>query len=135
MEKKLIILISSALFFLLLTIYENTAPKGVCDTYSIFLCNYSMYQIVNIKNIFGIVLFFSLLTYKLPVRVFNAWWKFARFTVPTIFALVILINLGFHHNDGGFFNMDADFDRLYVNFLYIIFIIGSLIQIVRGYRK
>ena len=83
---------------------------------------------------FPIILFFSLLTYKLGEKVFIAWWKFARFAIPLVFALVVIINLRLHHTPGGWLNMDTQIDSMLVIAIYGIFALGSLIQIYRGYK-
>lgn len=83
---------------------------------------------------FPFIFIFSLITYKLPQSVFAAWWKFARMAIPVIFILSIMINMGVLHSNGGFFNMDNNFDLAALILLYSIFTIGSIIQIVRGYR-
>jgi hypothetical protein len=84
---------------------------------------------------FPVILFFSLLTYTMPQTVFASWWKFARWSIPTGFALVILINLRLHHTPGGWLNMDAQIDLLLAGVIYGIFVIGSIVSIVRGYKK
>lgn len=67
-------------------------------------------------------------------KVVNAWWKFARVAIPLILIISTLINLGFHHNPGGFMNMDDMFDIPAHILLYTIFVVGSVVQIVRGRR-
>jgi hypothetical protein len=84
---------------------------------------------------FPFILFFSLLTYTLPNAVFITWWKFARWAIPAVFASIILINLRLHHTPGGWLNMDAQIDLLLVGVVYGIFVIGSIISIVRGYKS
>jgi hypothetical protein len=83
---------------------------------------------------FPFVLFFSLLTYKMPNRVFSFWWKFARYAIPVVLGLVILVNLRLHHTTGGFFNVDTAIDSLLVVILYGLFILGSVVSVVWGYR-
>jgi hypothetical protein len=70
----------------------------------------------------------------LPIKICTSWWKFARIAIPVIFVLSTLINLQLHHNSGGFMNLDNIFDIPALILMYSIFTIGSLIQIVRGYR-
>lgn len=62
------------------------------------------------------------------------WWKFARIAIPAILIISTIINLGFHHHPGGFMNLDNMFDIPAQMLMYGIFVIGSVIQIVRGYR-
>jgi hypothetical protein len=67
--------------------------------------------------------------------IFRTWWKFARWAIPTVFALVILVNLRLHHTPGGWLNMDAQVDLLLVGVVYGIFVLGAIISIVRGYKS
>jgi hypothetical protein len=84
---------------------------------------------------FPFIFFFSLLTYTMSDAIFRTWWKFARWAIPTGFALVILVNLRLHHTPGGWLNMDAQIDLLLVGVVYGIFVIGSIVSIVRGYKS
>ena len=84
---------------------------------------------------FPFIFFFSLLTYTMSDAIFRTWWKFARWAIPTGFALVILINLRLHHTPGGWLNMDAQVDLLLVGVVYGIFVLGAIISIVRGYKS
>lgn len=97
-----------------------------------FLTN-NLEFIHNVLLLFPLVLFFSIITYKMPERIFRAWWGFARIAVPVILFLTVVINLKLHHSPGGWMNMDADVDRAAFLLMYIVFVIGSLIQIARGY--
>ena len=87
----------------------------------------------NILLFFPLVLTFSILTYYLPKKYFVSWWKFARFAIPLVFIVITIINLQLHHTPGGWMNMDHAFDRLFTWIIFILFTLGSLIQIVRGY--
>jgi len=84
---------------------------------------------------FPFIFFFSLLTYTMSDAIFRTWWKFARWAIPTVFALVILVNLRLHHTPGGWLNMDAQVDLLLVGVVYGIFVLGAIISIVRGYKS
>ena len=112
--------------FLLSYVFENYRGS--------FLAN-NLELVHNTLLLFPIVLLFSLVTYKAPERIFSAWWCFARIAVPVILFVTILSNLKLHHSPGGWMNMDDDIDRAVITLLYIFFVIGSLIQIVRGYFK
>jgi uncharacterized membrane protein YjjP (DUF1212 family) len=84
---------------------------------------------------FPFIFFFSLLTYTMSDAIFRTWWKFARWAIPTGFALVILINLRLHHTPGGWLNMDVQIDSFLMGVVYGVFVIGSIISIVRGYKS
>jgi hypothetical protein len=70
----------------------------------------------------------------MPGDVFAYWWKFSRVVIPVIFGISLLINLGLHHTPGGFMNMDNMFDVPALIFMYLVFTIGSIVQIIRGLR-
>jgi len=108
----------------------NSRDVGLCNPY----CGDWIGQYQDTFLFFPVILFFSILTYKMPSRVFMAWWKFARISIPLILAIVTYINLN-PQNNGGFFNMDNDFKVLMLLGLYGIFTLVSLIQIYRGYRN
>lgn len=83
---------------------------------------------------FPIALFFSVFTYKAPEKVFNSWWRFVKISVPVILILSLLSNayLSTLHED--FLSLNDTFYIVGMSILYVAFIIGSIIQIVRGYR-
>ena len=130
MKNKSIILGLSFLFSLILFLIKYTV-------FSIFLKDILGRQWLEItfNTLFfmPIIFFFSLLTYKLPNKVFTYWWKFARLAIPMVFILVILINLRLHHTPGGWMNLDNEIDLLMTYLIYGLFILGSFIQIVRGF--
>lgn len=83
--------------------------------------------------IFPFIFLFSLITYFAPGQAFKAWWKFARISIPIIFILSLAINLELHHDPQG--ELQNMFDLPVLIFLYSIFVIGSVIQIYRGWRQ
>ncbi len=99
-----------------------------------FLSN-NIELIHNVLVFFPIVLVFSIVTYKAPERVFTGWWNFARFAIPVIFVASIIVNLGYFHDEGGFLNMNDTIDQVLLSAMYLFFIIGSTVQIIRGYRN
>jgi hypothetical protein len=85
-------------------------------------------------TVLGTSFVLSLLTFLISNVVHAAWWKFARITIPGVLLGSWLISLGLHHNPGGFFNMDNYYDLVGLAILYLIFVIGSIVQIYRGYK-
>ena len=90
--------------------------------------------IFNTLALFPLILFFSIITYKAPEKVFAAWWNFAKFAIPLVVVLSIPVSLGLFHKPGGFFNMDDLTDLVLYLIIGLFFAVGSVIQIVRGYR-
>jgi len=111
--------------------FFNTRDLGLCNPY----CGDWVGKYQNIFVFFPILLFFSVVVYLLPPRVLKSWWKFARIATPVILLGSWVISLGLHHSPGGFFNMDNNFDLLGLMIMYAIFVVGSLIQIWRGYQS
>ncbi len=120
---------------LFLFIRSNFFVSYIFENYRGFFLTNNLELIHNSIILFPIVLFFSIVTYKASERIFTMWWEFARVALPIILLLTIVINLKLHHNPGGWINMDADIDRVVLVLIYAIFVIGSLIQIIRGYRQ
>ncbi len=102
-------------------------------------CSYSCLQnydgiAFNWLVIIGVSLLLLIALSFLPRQAYQNWWKFARIAIPVILVISTIINLGFHHHPGGFMNLDNMFDIPAQMLMYGIFVIGSVIQIVRGYR-
>ena len=134
MSKKLILAVSLTGYILFL-VYLYLAPKGFCDSFYIFLCQFSMDSVSGPASFLGLVALFSVITYKAPQKIFVKWQKFILLSTPVFAVLTILISSGLLHSNSGIFNLDADFDRVSFYVLYLIFSLGSLIQIVRGYYQ
>lgn len=125
------ILLGSIIGCIILYALFNTRTLGLCD----INCGDWIDKTQNNFLFFPILLSFSLITYKMKPEVFRYWWRFSRIAIPIILAISILINLQFHHTSGGLFNLDNIFDLPILFTMYAIFIVGSLIQIYRGYRQ
>lgn len=126
---KKIILFTSILGNIILFSLFNTREVGICNIY----CGPKIDQFQNIFLFFPIILIIVLAIYKLSDSVFVYWWKFARWAIPTIFLLSLVINLELHHNPTGQWQDMFDLPALLL--MYAIFIVGSLIQIYRGFRN
>jgi hypothetical protein len=135
MCKKLAILVSLSIAApMLVFIFFSHIPFGLCEKMN-YGCITKYNILHNTYYVFALVLFFSIVAYRGTERVFTSWWKFARFAIPTAFLLSIPINLGLFHEPGGFMNMDDLTDFVLLGFVYVLFTIGSVIQIIRGYRQ
>lgn len=130
MNIKKIIFGASIFGTLILYSFFHTRELGICELY----CGSAIDKYQDIFFIFPIVFLFSLITFRLRESVFLAWWKFARLAIPLIFITSFIISLELHHNSGGFFNMDDSIDLVYYFIMYGVFVLGSLVQIYRGYR-
>ena len=126
MKKHIILSISllgSSLPFILPTVYRYLRSLEIrSDLFG---------PLYEISFFFPVILLFSLLTYKLSDQVFNSWWAFARFAIPIIFILVTLISMGVHHDPYGTWQGILDAPMMIA--LYIIFAIGSLVQMARAF--
>ncbi len=80
------------------------------------------------------VFLLSLITYKLPEQVFQAWWSVARWFVPIIVVITFLTNYG--HQQSGFGGVaQGAFSFVFLFLLYAAFIITALTRIFFAYRK
>ena len=83
--------------------------------------------------IFGIGFIFLIVLNFLPIKFFNVWWAFAKYTTPVVVLLSTSISCGILHSSSGTWQdlLDAPIQILLCSFL----ILGSLIQIIRGYYQ
>lgn len=109
-------------------IFEAKA-LNICDIY----CSEATGHYHRSFIFFYFILFFSLATYFTPERIFQSWWRFTRIAAPIVLILAFVINLELHHNPAG--EMQNIFDAPALWVLYVIFSIGSLVAIYRGYRR
>lgn len=101
------------------------------DRYSYYTQQY-FFDGLDTLLFFPFILLFSIITYKLPERIFRAWWAFARIAIPVILVLSIYINSGVFDDPTDWMNGVLEVFLLIT--LYTIFTLGSLIQIYRGWR-
>lgn len=128
--KKVTLFFSGIIVVLLLVDYLGLYS---CNTYE---CRESYNAVLlNTLILSGFGFIFSVLLIFMDGKVTQKWWKFARVALPIIFIISTIINMGFHHNNFGPFNMDNMFDIPALVTLYAIFAIGSFIQIWRGYKS
>ena len=132
MKLQKIILAISALIIAVVFIAEYLNINSVCissacaDAYNSVLLGWLFMSVMTTATI--------LLLFRFQREVFITWWKFARIAIPVILVISRIINLGFHHTSGGFINTSDALDIPAHILMYSIFVIGSIIQIVRGYR-
>ena len=74
----------------------------------------------------------SLITYKMRDEVFRAWWGFARWWVPVIMVVTLLLE---NAGGGGTLGMNKDFTAFILIVLYSILIVTSLVKIFNAYFK
>lgn len=132
---KNIVLIGSVTAIFLVFISRNVVDLNICNNLD-YVCRTIWDTIENISYFFILLFIFSLLTFFMHSRVFNSWWKFARIAIPVILFISTLINLKLHHSpSGGVLNMDDMFDLPILFLMYVVFVVGSLVQIYKGYRN
>ena len=131
MRKKILILIVSLMGTYLLYILFFSKSIDLCDIY----CNPALGYYHKSLLFFPFILFFSLLTFKLPDPVFARWYRFTIYTAPVILLISFSINLGWHHTNGGFFNSSALLDIPAQILLYTLYTVGSGVTIWRAYLQ
>jgi len=127
MKSALIFVFLVLLGFLLLDYYGSAE-------YCSYTCIANFDGIVS--NSFILTIFFSavfVLTKFWSETVWKYWWSFAKYAIPVVFVLSVLINSGIHHNPNGQWQDILDIPILLT--LYGLFIVGSLVQIWRGYLE
>ncbi|HAS84744.1 MAG TPA: hypothetical protein DCS23_01565 [Candidatus Yonathbacteria bacterium] len=78
------------------------------------------------------LLFLSLITYRMKDEVFHAWFNFAKWWVPIIIVVTLLLE---NAGGGGTLGMNKDLTFFILGILYTVFIVTSLVKIVRAYMK
>jgi hypothetical protein len=131
--KKVITLIS-AVGTSIIFIGRNSIELGLCSEAD-NACRSSLYSIGEISYFFPLILLFSLIIYWLPVQVFKSWLKFLLVWGPITIIVTTLVHLQWHHRGGGIMNMDNIFDVPIILTMYGVFVLGSLIQIYRGWNR
>ena len=127
---------SAILSVLLLHFWIQEVPKELI-TNSPFINGRSFYELVyNTLTFAPFVLFFSTLSLQ-SRTLFDAWWKFSKFSIPIIFLAVFIINLRFHHPQGasGFINFEDAIDRAFILLLYAAFSLVSAWILLRTYLR
>jgi hypothetical protein len=136
MTKKSVLVVNSIAIILLLTL-AYTQSGTSC--YSTVWCN-KLWDAINrvgeMLFIFIPVLLFSLITYKMRDEVFQAWWKFARWFVPVIMLVTLLINSQSRGGGMGISGaISSSFNLFIIGIFYAIFVITSLVKITLAYRR
>ncbi len=132
MKIKQFIFITSFFATLGMWVGRKAVLLGICEATD-YSCRVTFDLSERILMFAPFVLFFSILTYKMSEQVFTAWWKFAKYAIPTVLLLSTVINLELHHSPAG--QMQGMFDAPALGLLYFIFTFGSIIQVVRAYRN
>lgn len=94
--------------------------------------------LLNLTAFSFLVVFFTFSTLRSQIS-FSYWWRFAKYAVPITFVCVVAINFGvLHTNTYGTFGWGGMLNQMYdiwgLSLVYSVFVVGSLIQIIRGYR-
>ena len=146
LTKRTILVISTFGFILLLcsTVIRKIlfSPDMYCYSSGLKTCNIlgnlTSWNIYNLDNfliyIFPILLFFSLLTYRMRDEVFEHWMRFAVWGVPAVIIAHILMYVVFYGNG----SPDV-FEKIVVVPIFIliygIFVLISLWRIVAKWRE
>jgi len=132
-----IIIILSVLGTVIALVSRNSVTLGLCQAPQID-CRIAYDTIEHVLYFFPMLLFVSAFT-LVSKDVWTHWWRFAKYAAPVSFVLIVAINFGvLHTNSTGSFGLGDILNQTYdlwsLGLIYIIFTLGSLIQIFRGYR-
>ena len=90
-----------------------------------------MFQLIFLTPV---ILILSLLTYRMKDQVFLTWFNFAKWFVPVIIGITLFFE--YMGSGGGGWGMNGGaFDVFFIGIFYVIFILTSLVKIVRAYLK
>lgn len=84
---------------------------------------------------FGAAFLFAIPLYFIPVRYFYSWFRFAIWDIPLSIAIIMWLQTGVLESSGGWINLDSMLTHGLVWLLVVIFFLGSLIQLLREWRK
>jgi len=129
---KIIVLLTSVLSTTAMLIARYSIDLEICGARETS-CIISSDKLENILYFVPLVLVFSLITYGLPLRVFNSWLKFLLVWGSLTLLVTTLIHMGYVLADGDIYSNGLN--TLITFVMYGIFVIGSIITIVRGYKK
>ena len=132
MKNKVIFFVVSLTGSFIIFLAYNSVNLGLCDHGNVS-CRLNYDLIENSLLIFPLILLFSTLTFFLPQAIFRSWLKYTLIVAPVIIAIVFIINLGWHHTHGGWFNTSDLFDWPAQILLYSLYCLGSVAVIGRGY--
>jgi hypothetical protein len=131
-SKRVFILLISIFGIIAYIIFRNSVSLDICNSLD-YACRTSLDSFEKAFLFFPFLLFFSLLTYKLPETIFRSWYRYVSVVAPIVLAISLFINLGLHHDPNGAWQNIFDSTALWA--LYILFSIGSIIAIWIGWRK
>lgn len=103
---------------------------GLCQDLE-YSCREVYSNVATVFLLFPPILFFSAALKYLNRNVYEKWWNFAKFCIPVAFVIICSVSFQVHHLEHG--QWQDLFDELIIISIFSIFIIGSLIQIARGY--
>ena len=95
------------------------------NNYDGILLNWLVFLVLN--------LFFLVLIFLIARSSYKKWWSFSKYASPLVIIIISFISLGVHHNPIG--QLQNIFDIPILITVYLIFILGSIIQIIRGYQS
>jgi hypothetical protein len=96
-----------------------------------FYCSRSLDSVLQWLFIDISIFFIFLLITSISKKIFSYWWPFAIVFGPVVLLLSVFVSAGYLHNPNGTWQDMLDVPVLIL--LNGIFIVGSLIQIIRGY--
>lgn len=128
------VLIIALLMSVVMMIFRSSENLAICSG-SEYQCLVMADKIEHILYVFPVVLFFATVALLTKEHVFLAWWKFARIAVPVVLLISILISLKSPTGTTGWFSFEKELNLAIISITHLVFILGSAIQIYRGYRQ
>jgi hypothetical protein len=129
---KLVVLVVSIVGSSLILLRGNPVDLQLCEAVDTS-CTLFYSNVWKISIFFPFVLFFSIITYRLPVRVFNYWYTFLLGWGSLTLLVTTVVYVGYFGFNNDVFTLGIG--RLLTYTMYTIFVIGSIVSIVRGYNS
>lgn len=128
MTKKSVLILSGIVSILLITL-DRVGTFRLCGANTYGSCMDVVYNVIIFFLPVLPLFLFSLITYKMPEGVFQAWWRFARVFVPLAMFL-ILITPAYTHN--WMFPVTKGTVAVALSGLFVL---TSLIRVVIAHRR
>jgi|AntAceMinimDraft_11_1070367.scaffolds.fasta_scaffold07367_4 hypothetical protein len=129
---KLVVLVVSVIGSGLILLRGSTIDPQLCEAFD-RSCPLFFSNIWRVSFFFPLVLLFSLMTYRLPIRIFRIWFNFLLGWGSLTLLLTTIIHMGYFGFQDDVYVRAIGMLLIYT--MYTIFILGSIISIVRGYNS
>ena len=130
MVSKKLMLIISLLGTSALVVVANPVGTGLCESIN-YECREMYSSLEAVLLVFPIILLSVIFTSLFKRSTYQFWWQYARIAIPVTLVSLIVVSFEIHHAVHG--QWQDLFDQLFINSILVIFTLGSVVQLLRGY--